>query len=366
MHNTKLIFALLAAATCAVKGQELDLNDIPQECQSTCQALVEIENRCDQQFENYNNNNRNQGNNGQGGNQVNNGQGGNQANNGQGGNQVNNGQGGNQVNNGQGGYSPNQQFRNCVCQDQNAAQALSSCIECIARTSYYPTDIDDDYPWNYGGPGQGGQQQGGQQQGGQQQGGQQQGGQQQGGQQQGGQQQGGQQQGQQQQSGREGEGQSGNNNYRGQAAVDREIVEWARICGIQVPGFNGTGPYPTNAPTGTYPRVTVTGSTTVVQTLGCNDLNNPYRPDGDDNDRNSNEPQCTRTTVVPLYGTITSGFGPTGVSISYTTSIGTDVNGQTRTFTRGIPVATGAAGVPAEAVSFFGAGAAALVAAFAL
>ncbi|PIA91861.1 hypothetical protein CB0940_09811 [Cercospora beticola] len=296
MRNTNWTFALLAAAICAVKGQDLDQNDIPQECRSTCQPVVDTENRCDQQFDDDDNNN-----------------------------------------NLQPGIPANQQYRDCVCQDQNAAQALASCVECVARFPNYYLDLDDNNnPDTPDGPdgddvndpdGDDGQGQG---------------------------------------------NNNNNNNNRNQTVVDNDVAEWARICGLQVPGANNTSPNPTAGPTAAAPRVTATGSTTVVQTVDCDDLNDPDGPDGDNDDNpDVNEPQCTRTTVLPVFGTITGGnqtpgAAPTGVSTSFATSVGTGANGQTSTFTTGVAVATGAAALPAEAVSFFGAGAAALVAAFAL
>lgn len=60
MLNLKLILSLLATALVAVHGQDsIDQNDIPNECQSQCQNVLNQSQNCDNQYDNDNNNNNN-------------------------------------------------------------------------------------------------------------------------------------------------------------------------------------------------------------------------------------------------------------------------------------------------------------------
>lgn len=45
MHNTNILLAFAATAICAVRGQGLGLdnNDVPPECRSICQPVVDVE-----------------------------------------------------------------------------------------------------------------------------------------------------------------------------------------------------------------------------------------------------------------------------------------------------------------------------------
>ena len=147
------------------------------------------------------------------------------------------------------------------------------------------------------------------------------------------------------------------------------------------PNVTGVGPIPTagpNATQGLGPHSFTTYSVTTTQIFDCNepwDIEDDLTPDNNDN----NDPRCTRTTVVPIVGIATgtgvvttptgptpTGVPPTRTSVSFTTSVGTDAAGRTATFTSAVATFTGAAALPTAAVGYFGAGAAALIAAFAL
>ncbi|KAI5364939.1 hypothetical protein Slin15195_G044770 [Septoria linicola] len=275
MHNKNLILACLATAICAVSGQGLSNDDIPPECRSICQPVVDTERRCDNQFDDDGDDNVNQP-----------------------------------------GVPSNQQYRDCVCQDQNASQALAQCNECTARYPNFFIDNDND---NDDGP--------------------------------------------------------------GPDVDDNEIAQWARICGLPVQnnGTNGTTGTLTAAPS-SLPTSLTTSMRTVTQTFDCdsppdNDTDDILDDVNDTPDNNENDPQCTRTTVVPVVGIATGTAGPitsgatstpTGVSVSYTTSTGTDSAGNAATFTSAVASLTGAAALPTAAAGYFGAGAAALLAAFAM
>ena len=58
MLNLKLILGVLATALVAVRGQDsIDQNDVPNECQSQCQNVINQSQNCDNQYDNNNNNN---------------------------------------------------------------------------------------------------------------------------------------------------------------------------------------------------------------------------------------------------------------------------------------------------------------------
>ncbi|KAF7189303.1 hypothetical protein HII31_09456 [Pseudocercospora fuligena] len=53
MYNTRIIFAALAAAIAVVHAQDLEPNDVPPECRSICQPVVDLENNCVVQYPNF-------------------------------------------------------------------------------------------------------------------------------------------------------------------------------------------------------------------------------------------------------------------------------------------------------------------------
>lgn len=118
-------------------------------------------------------------------------------------------------------------------------------------------------------------------------------------------------------------------------------------------------------------------TTSMVSTTQVYDCDDPTDIEDDLTPDNDNR-RCTRTTVVPVVGIATggplttpsgpapTGVSPTRVSVSFTTSTGTNAAGQTTTFTSAVASFTGAATLPTAAAGYFGAGAAALIAAFAL
>ncbi|KAL9530157.1 hypothetical protein SMMN14_06066 [Sphaerulina musiva] len=250
MHNTNILLAFAATAICAVRGQGLGLdnNDVPPECRSLCQPVIDVEASCDNQFD-----------------------------------------------------DDAQQYRNCVCQNQSASQALPACDQCAAQ---YPNFFID------------------------------------------------------------------RNDNDGPDIDDNEISAWARICGLPAIQPNGTGPMSS----GVRPPASFTTSMmTTTQIYDCDDPDDIINPTGTGRgDRD--DPRCTRTTVVPVVGVVApmttgpSGPAPTVVSVSYTTSTGTNAAGSPAVFTSAVSTYTGTGGaaLPTAAAGYFGAGAAALLAAFAL
>ncbi|KXT01892.1 hypothetical protein AC578_2170 [Pseudocercospora eumusae] len=97
MYNSKIIFAVLAAAIAVVRSEDLEPNDVPPECRSICQPAIDLENSCDRQFDDDDNDNNNS----------------------------------------------DQQYRDCVCKAQNANQALSACQNCVVQYPNYFIDADD-------------------------------------------------------------------------------------------------------------------------------------------------------------------------------------------------------------------------------
>ncbi|EME81744.1 uncharacterized protein MYCFIDRAFT_78806 [Pseudocercospora fijiensis CIRAD86] len=96
MYNSRIILAALAAAIVVVHGHDLEPNDVPPECRSICQPVVDLENSCDRQFEDDRDRS-----------------------------------------------THDQQYRDCVCSTQNANQALSTCQNCVVQYPNYFLDLDD-------------------------------------------------------------------------------------------------------------------------------------------------------------------------------------------------------------------------------